>query len=111
MVAMTSETTNDVWSTAPGPCIGVCEYAKPRKDGTRRCKGCRMTRPEKQRWNVMDVAEKPDWVAELMRRLAKKPKRLRRWERRYRAKCEKRGVPCPLDEIRPVAGRRDRPAA
>ena len=102
---MTSETTNGAWASAPGPCINVCEYSRPRKDGTRRCKGCRMTRPEKKRWNTMPTAEKPLWVAELMRRLAKKPKRLARWRRRYRAKCLKRGVPFPLE---PMAGERER---
>ena len=103
---MPSETT-DVWASAPGPCIGVCDYGRRRADGTRRCKGCRMTRPEKKRWNVMDAAERPGWVAELMRRMGKKPKRLARWRREYRAKCERRGVPFPLDQPTEAINRLD----
>ena len=99
MDAMTSDT---LWNDAPGPCIGVCEYAKPRRDGTRRCKGCAMTRPEKRGWNTMDAAARRPWIETLVRRLSKKPKRLARWRKRYRAKCVKRGVDCPLDAMEPA---------
>ena len=88
------------WRDAPSPCIGVCEYKRPRADGTRRCKGCALTRAEKSSWNGLQGKQERKPLLELVRaRLLKRPRRLARWQERYRAKCRKRGVPCPLDRM------------
>ncbi|MEF2072506.1 DUF1289 domain-containing protein [Consotaella aegiceratis] len=82
------------WANAPSPCIDVCKY---KRKG--RCVGCGMTKDEKRAFShLSDKADKKAFFQML----------LERWSEQggyaffataYRRKCEKKGVPCPLDKL------------
>lgn len=90
-----SKTKKRRWRDAPSPCIGVCTYP----GGV--CKGCGMKKAEKKAFKRLSgKAERKPFLLALVRRLAMRDARtLRRWALVYRRKCDKRGVPCPLDKV------------
>lgn len=75
------------------PCIDVCKY-KLRG----RCIGCGMTQAEKRRAERLDAEAMRDFVAALLREQAQLGRPFWAWAPAYRRKCEKAGVPCPLDD-------------
>ncbi len=82
------------WKNAPSPCIDVCKY---KRKG--RCIACAMTKDEKSAFKRLDGKEdKKPFLEELVARLEEQGG-LGFWAVAYRKKCEKRGVPCPLDKV------------
>ncbi|MBZ8132098.1 DUF1289 domain-containing protein [Afifella sp. IM 167] len=82
------------WKEAPSPCIDVCKY---KRKG--RCIGCSMTKEEKSLFKRLDQkADKKAFFREIVARLEEQ-RGLGFWAVAYRKKCEKRGVPCPLDKL------------
>ncbi|WP_026380384.1 DUF1289 domain-containing protein [Afifella pfennigii] len=82
------------WTNAPSPCIDVCKY---KRKG--RCIGCSMTKEEKSLFKRLDAkADKKAFFRELVARLEQQGG-LAFWATAYRRKCDKRGVPCPLDKL------------
>ncbi len=86
-------------SKVPSPCIDVCKYKL--KGG--HCIGCGMTKAQKTSFKELDGKNaKRLFVAMLRDQQARLPIRFAGWEKAYRRKCDKKGVPCPLDVL-PVA--------
>jgi len=82
------------WRNAPSPCIDVCKYKH-----AGRCIGCTMTRDEKRAFVRLDAKEdKKAFFRALIARLSIRGG-YAFWATAYRRKCEKRGVPCPLDKL------------
>ncbi|KQT88191.1 DUF1289 domain-containing protein [Aurantimonas sp. Leaf443] len=81
------------WASAPSPCVDVCKY---KRQG--RCIGCSMTKEEKQAFpNSGGPEAKRAFIEGLMTRLAEATRNPAFWAMSYRRKCEKDGVPCPID--------------
>ena len=86
-------TADEVWASAPSPCVDICKY---KRQG--RCVGCSMTQMEKQAFPHSGGAEaKKAFLETLMARLAETGRNPAFWVMSYRRKCERDGVPCPLD--------------
>ncbi|WP_102960951.1 DUF1289 domain-containing protein [Mangrovicella endophytica] len=84
---------SDVWATAPSPCVDVCKY---KRQG--RCVGCTMTKAEKDSYpRSGSGASKRAFFETLIARMAEH-KNPAFWAMAYRRKCEKEGVPCPIEE-------------
>ncbi|WP_185983688.1 DUF1289 domain-containing protein [Aureimonas mangrovi] len=81
------------WAAAPSPCVDVCKY---KRQG--RCVGCSMTKLEKDTFPASGGAEaKRAFFEALLARLQAEHKNPAFWAIAYRRKCEREGVPCPLD--------------
>lgn len=76
----------------PSPCIDVCKF---RLAG--HCIGCSMTKEQKKLFKKGDVPphEQIGFIVTQQRVLG----RFKGWEKAYRKKCDKKGVPCPLDSL------------
>ncbi|WP_246008361.1 DUF1289 domain-containing protein [Afifella aestuarii] len=82
------------WKNAPSPCIDVCKF---KRKG--RCIGCSMSREDKASFKRLDSKEdKKAFLTALVERLREQGG-LPFWATAYRRKCEKQGVPCPLDKL------------
>lgn len=82
----------DAWETAPSPCIDVCKY---KRGG--RCIGCSMTPEEKRSFPHSGSGEqKKAFIEALLDRVAAH-RNPAFWAMTYRRKCEREGVPFPLD--------------
>lgn len=85
---------SEVWADAPSPCVDVCKYKR-----AGRCVGCMMTKAEKDSFPRSGSAEaKKSFFDGLMERLRSEHKNPAFWAIAYKRKCEREGVPCPLDE-------------
>ena len=85
---------SEVWADAPSPCVDVCKYKR-----AGRCVGCMMTKAEKDSFPRSGSAEaKKAFFDGLMERLRSEHKNPAFWAIAYKRKCEREGVPCPLDE-------------
>lgn len=76
----------------PSPCIDVCKF---RLKG--HCIGCSMTKVQKK-----VIGKNGDRAMRDLAFIVKQQTLLGRfkgWEKAYRRKCEKKGVPCPLDTL------------
>lgn len=83
----------DLWARAPSPCIDVCKY---KRQG--RCIGCSMTKLEKQMFPQSGSADqKKAFIETLMENLDKIGRNPAFWAYTYRHKCEREGVPCPIE--------------
>ncbi|KQT85882.1 DUF1289 domain-containing protein [Aurantimonas sp. Leaf443] len=88
------------WADAPSPCVDVCKFRGPDK----LCAGCFMTKAEKKSFKRLDgKAEKKAFFVMLVARI-EAAGRFGRWSLNYRRRCERKGVPCPLDKIETPAG-------
>ncbi|SKA32617.1 DUF1289 domain-containing protein [Consotaella salsifontis] len=82
------------WANAPSPCIDVCKY---KRKG--RCIGCGMTKDEKKAFGLLREKDaKKAFFRVLLDRLAEQGGAAF-WATAYRRKCEKKGLPCPLDKL------------
>ncbi|RFC66526.1 DUF1289 domain-containing protein [Fulvimarina endophytica] len=82
-----------MWARAPSPCIDVCKY---KRQG--RCIGCSMTKIEKQMFPQSGSAgQKKAFIEGLMARLHEIGRNPVFWAYTYRHKCEREGVPCPIE--------------
>ncbi len=92
------EATNEsdlraAWASAPSPCVDVCKYKR-----AGRCVGCSMTKAEKDSFpSSAGAAAKRAFFETLFERLRTEHKNPAFWAIAYRRKCERDGVPCPLD--------------
>ena len=78
------------WRDAPSPCVSVCKNGD---DGV--CKGCGLLREERRLFaRIRTKAVRKPILRRGVARLTERG-RLKRWRKRYRAKCAKRGVPVP----------------
>ena len=83
----------EAWASAPSPCVDVCKYKR-----AGRCVGCSMTKAEKDSFPSSGGAEaKRAFFETLFERLRTEHKNPAFWAIAYRRKCERDGVPCPLD--------------
>ncbi|MEN3793107.1 DUF1289 domain-containing protein [Fulvimarina sp. MAC3] len=83
----------ELWARAPSPCIDVCKY---KRKG--RCIGCSMTKLEKQMFPQSGSAEqKKAFIESLMANLEDIGRNPAFWAYTYRHKCEREGVPCPIE--------------
>lgn len=83
----------DAWARVPSPCIDVCKY---KRQG--RCIGCSMTKAEKQSFpHSGSGAQKKAFIEELIARLESIGRNPVFWAYTYRHKCEREGVPCPVE--------------
>ncbi|WP_182085177.1 DUF1289 domain-containing protein [Aureimonas sp. ME7] len=85
---------SQIWADAPSPCVDVCKYKR-----AGRCVGCMMTKMEKDSFPHSGSADmKKRFFETLLARLEEEHKNPAFWAIAYRRKCEREGVPCPLDE-------------
>ncbi|MDY8110826.1 DUF1289 domain-containing protein [Fulvimarina sp. 2208YS6-2-32] len=81
------------WESAPSPCIDVCKY---KRQG--RCIACSMTKLEKQAFpHSGGAAQKRAFINALIGRLEETGRNPAFWAYTYRHKCEREGVPCPIE--------------
>jgi len=86
--------SDEVWAAAPSPCVDVCRYKR-----AGRCVGCMMTKAEKDAFPRAGNADaKRRFFETLFARLESEHKNPAFWAISYRRKCEREGVPCPLDD-------------
>lgn len=79
----------------PSPCVDVCKY---KRQG--HCIACSMTKAQKaMAERIRDEAEMAGFLAELRAQQKALGDRFWAWESGYRAKCARRGAPCPLDAL------------
>ena len=91
---------DDRWADAPSPCVDVCKYKR-----AGRCVGCMMTKQEKDGFPASGGgAAKRRFFEGLIGRLRDEHKNPAFWAIAYRRKCERAGVPCPLDDEDGIAG-------
>lgn len=76
----------------PSPCIGVCKF---RNGGC--CVGCGMTRKQKKKFKRLAGKKKKLRFIEALRIQQHEVGLKANWERAYRRRCRKKGIPCPLD--------------
>ena len=78
----------------PSPCVDVCE------DIHKRCIACGRSKREKKAWKKADG---PEEKLELLRNCLQATRAIgtqELWIREYRRKCRKKGVTCPLDDLK-----------
>lgn len=81
---------------APSPCISVCKY---RLGG--HCIACSMTKPQKSAWKGLSKKrDRRAFIRFLLDQQAVLGGRFKAWAPAYRRKCDKKDVPCPLDDKR-----------
>ena len=85
---------SDPWADAPSPCVNVCKY---KRQG--RCVGCTMTKAEKDAFPQSGSGPmKKAFIMGLIERVSKE-RNPAFWAIAYRRKCDRAGVPCPLDTL------------
>jgi hypothetical protein len=83
-------------SKVPSPCIDVCKYKL--KGG--HCIGCGMTKPQKKAFKALDGKRvKRAFLHDLLEQQTRLGGKFKHWASAYRRKCEKKGTPCPIDEV------------
>jgi predicted Fe-S protein YdhL (DUF1289 family) len=75
----------------PSPCVDICEY----RDSM--CVGCGRTKKQKKQWKSADSYEEQLILLRECAQSAQDFGIFGFWEREYRRKCRKKGVPFPLD--------------
>lgn len=85
-------TEDEIWASAPSPCIDVCKY---KRKG--RCIGCSMTKAEKESFpHNGGPDQKRAFIEGLITRLEEIGRNPAFWAYTYQRKCEREGVPCPV---------------
>ena len=82
------------WRDAPSPCVSVCKNAD---DGV--CKGCGLTRDERRAFARTRTRAVRKLILKTGIARLRERGRLKRWRKRYRKKCRKRGVAAPLQSF------------
>jgi len=77
------------------PCIGVCKYKIQS-----RCIGCSMTKKQKKHFKAMKSVRQKRWFLATIVGQLEVQGGLERWAGAYRRRCEKKGLPCALNEIK-----------
>ncbi len=78
----------------PSPCIGICKF---KVEG--HCIGCGQTKKQKKKFKSLRSKKKRE---KLLRTVLGQQRLIGgrlRWERVYRRRCAKKGMPCPLDSM------------
>ena len=79
----------------PSPCIDVCKFRRPGRDGARHCIGCSMTKDQKRVLKALKKdAQRRAFVDLLMAQQAVMG-RYGHWAEAYAKRCRKRGVAPP----------------
>jgi hypothetical protein len=78
----------------PSPCIDVCKYKYKGH-----CIGCSMTKAQKDAFKALEgKKQKRAFLSMILTQQAQLGK-FKGWASAYRRRCEKKGVPCPLDDL------------
>ncbi len=81
----------------PSPCVDIC------KDKHGVCIACGRSKSDQRAWKDADTRdEKLALIARCAVQTGEVGTRVF-WEREYRRKCQKKGVPCPLDRLHKAA--------
>ncbi|MEM7506747.1 MAG: DUF1289 domain-containing protein [Pseudomonadota bacterium] len=83
-------------SKIPSPCIDVCKYKLKGH-----CIGCSMTKAQKSAYKKLSGAKpRKRFIAMVVQQQEMLGGRFKGWGIAYRRRCIKKGVPCPLDDLK-----------